>query len=138
MDTKKFLLGTIAGAVTGFVLGFLIYGNLLQGFFADHGGSATGVMKEMPDFLFLILGELAFGALITYIWMKWANIKTFATGAKGGATIGLLMGLGGNLINYATTNTTDLTGALADVVVSMLMVCIIGGVVGWILGMGDD
>ncbi len=138
MDVKKFLLGTIAGAVPSFFLGYLFYGILLAGFFADHGGSATGVMKETPDFLFLILGHIFFGAFVTYIWMQWANIKTFATGAKGGAILGLLMGLGVDLISYAVTNTKDLTGALAHVVVTMILLGITGGVVGWVLGRGNE
>ena len=65
MDAKKFALGTVAGGVTYFLLGWLIYGVVLVKFMDANMGSATGVMKETPDFLWLIIGNLAWGALLT-------------------------------------------------------------------------
>ena len=134
MNTKSFLSGTVAGAITFFILGFIFYGNLCTGFFESNLGSATGVIQDPPDFLYLILGELAFGALFTYIYLQWANIKTFVTGAKGGAMIALLMGLGYNLIGYATSNVFNLTGHLTDVVINVISGAIAGGVIAWVLG----
>lgn len=134
MNTKSFLFGTIAGAVGFFLSGYLLYGILLSGFFEANAGSATGVMKDSPDWAFLFAGEIAWGALYTYIFLQWANIKTLSTGVKAGAIIGLLGGLGNNLIWYATSNLSTMTGSLVDALVSMVMGAIAGGVIGFVLG----
>ena len=137
MNSKNLILGTIAGAFTFFIVGFLIYGLLLTNFFTENMGSATGVMKDPPNFLILILGELASGFLFTYIFSHWAGIKTFATGAKAGALIGFLMGLSFNLINLATANIHTLNTAIVDSLVQLVMGALAGGVIGWVLGYLD-
>lgn len=139
MDTTKFLLGTIGGAITALILGYLLYGMLLMGFFESNLGTATGVMKGTDElnWLWMIIGHLFAGAFISYIFLKWANISTFSGGASAGAIIGFLMAGSYDLIGYATTNVYNLTAALADIVVTAIIVAITGGVVGLILGMGQ-
>ena len=138
MDIKKFLVGTLAGGIAFFLLGYLFYGFALMNFYSAHAGSATGVAKSMEEmgWGYLILGNLASSALLTYIFLKWANITTFGGGASGGAVIGFLMGLSYNMVTYATTNIVDLTAAATDVVVASVMTAIAGGIVGAVLGMG--
>ena len=53
MDTKTFLLASLAGGIVFFVSGFVFYGVLLSEFMV--ASSAAGVMKETPDFGPLIL-----------------------------------------------------------------------------------
>lgn len=138
MDTKKFLFGTLAGGIAFFLLGYLFYGLALMSFYSAHAGSATGVAKSMEEMGWgaLLLGNFAFGALLTYIFLKWANISSFASGASAGAVIGLLMGLSYDMTSYGTSNIMDLTAALTDVVVSSVMTAIAGGIVGLVLGIG--
>ena len=136
MNVKQFSITTIVGAVVNFILGYLIYGMLMASFFEANMGSATGVMKT-PDQLnlpLLFVGNLAFAALITYIFSHWANISTFATGMKGGMIIGGLLTLAYNLIQYSTTNIGNLTASLVDVVVAIVMIGLVGGVIGLVLG----
>ena len=45
---KKMIMGTVAGAVAFFLLGFLLYAVILGGFYEANLGSATGVMRELP------------------------------------------------------------------------------------------
>lgn len=139
MDTKKFLFGTLAGGIAFFLLGYLFYGIALMNFYSAHAGSATGVAKSMEEMGWgpLILGNLASGALLTYIFLKWAKITTFGGGASGGAVIGFLMALGYDMVSYGTTNIMDLTAAATDVVVAAVMTAIAGGIVGAVLGMGS-
>lgn len=139
MDTKKFLLGAVSGGIAFFLLGYLIYGMALMSFFAEHAGSATGAMKSMEEMAWwaLILGNLSLGALLSYIFVKWANISSFGTGASGGAAIGFFMSLSFDMTSFATTNMMDLTGAFADVAVGTVMTAIAGGCVGAVLGMGN-
>jgi len=138
METKKFLLGAVAGGIAFFFLGFLIYGVALEGFYQSHSGSATGAMKSMEDMSWwaLIIGNLSFGALLSYVFLKWANISTFGSGATGGAMIGFFVALSYDMTSFATTNMMDLTGSLADVAVGTVMSAIAGGCVGAVLGMG--
>lgn len=134
MNTKKFFLGTLGGGVAYFILGYLIYVVILGSYFESHS-SATSLVKDPPDFLFLIIGNLAYGALLAYIFEKWATISTAQTGLQAGAVIGLLVGLTWDLITYATMDGLDITATLLDVVVMVVVSALVGAVVGWILGM---
>ena len=136
MDNKKLIIGTVAGGVTFFVLGFVLYGIVLESFFANHAGSATGVLKTEIMFWPLILGNLALAALLSYVFLKWAKIKSFGGGMKAGAIIGFLIALSLDMILYDTTNMMDLTASIVDVIVFTVMTAIGGGVIGMVLGMG--
>jgi len=136
MNTKKFALGTLAGGVVYFLLGFVVYAVLLTDFYAAHTG--TGMTKTEMQFWPLILGQLSQAALLSYIFLQWANIKTFGNGLTAGATVGFLMTLGFNMIMYDTSNVMDLTGAIVDTFVYTVITGLVGGVVGAVLGMGKS
>ena len=133
MDTKKFLIGTVVGGLTLFLMGYLLYVVLFTSFFESHS-LGTNYMKDPPDMLFIILGNLANGALFTYIFMKWAGIKTAATGLQAGATIGLLTGLAWDFLMYGTANLMDITGTIVDVIIVTVMSAVAGAAIGWYLG----
>ncbi len=135
MDTRKFLLGSLVGGIVLFVLGYLFYVVLFSSFFSSHGTGTA--MKDPPDMLFIILGNLANGALISYIFTKWAGIKTAATGLEAGAVIGLLVGLSWDLVMYGVSNMMDITGTMVDVLVYTAMCGIAGAAIGWFLGRGN-
>ncbi|MEO7990622.1 MAG: hypothetical protein ABI663_13835 [Chryseolinea sp.] len=138
MDTKKFLISTITGGIVYFLLGFLVYALLLDSFFESHSGTATGVEKTIEmQYWPLFVGNLAQAALLSYVFIKWAHIKTFSAGFSAGFIIGFLMTLGHYLIQYDTTNIMDLTGTIAEVAVYSIMTAIVGGVVGAVIGMGS-
>ncbi len=138
MNTNKLLLSGVAGGVAFFLLGFLVYGVLLMRFFEANAGTATGVMKEPMDWWALILGNLAWGFLLAVIFVRWANISTFATGLRAGAIIGLLTGLSFDLMIYGTSNLSSLTGTIVDILVFTALSAVAGGVVGLVLGMGKS
>ena len=138
MDNKKFILGTIAGGVSFFFLGYLIYGIALMNFMSDHGGTATGVQKTPEQFAWwaLILGNLSLGALLSYIFLKWANVNSFAGGVGAAAVICFFSSMSFDMVMLATSNIMDLTGAITDVVAFTVMGGIGGGIIGAVLGMG--
>ena len=143
MSTKSLLLATLGGAVVTFLLGYLIYGNLMAGFFENNMGSATGVIIDPANFgagnfIHIFLGHVAMALLLALIFGRWANISTFSTGLKAGAVIGLLMGAYYDLIGLGTANILTPTSAIADIVISGIMTAIGGGVVAWILGKTAD
>lgn len=136
MNTNKFLIATLVGGIVYFLLGFVTYALLLDSFFASHAGSATGVAKtDEMQYWPLFLGNLSQAALMSYIFLKWANIKTFSAGASAGALIGFLMTLGFDMISYDTTNISDMTAAFADVIVYTILSAITGAVIGAVVGM---
>ena len=133
MDAKRFILATLAGAITLFLLGWLFYGFLLMDFYEKAAGSSAAVYREVPIFWAIFLGEVAMAALLTKIF-GWSAIKGFMGGLKGGATIGVLLALGINLIFYGTTTLGTLTSWLFDVIVALIRYGIAGGVIGWVVG----
>jgi uncharacterized membrane protein len=136
MDTKKFLIGSLLGGLVMFLLGYLFYVALLSSFFESHA-VGSGIMKDPPNMLFIILGNVANGALLAYIFSKWAGIKTASTGLQAGAMIGLLTALAWDLLMFGTSDLMDLTGTIADVIVYTIMCAVAGASIGWYLGRGN-
>ena len=132
MDTKNFLLASLAGGIVFFVSGFLFYGVLLSDFMV--AGSADGVMKETPDFVPLILSQLIFGAFLTMVLRRWPGAATLAQGAKAGASLGVLLGLGFSLVQYATMNVMTAALIPVEAVVGAIRGALAGGAIGAVLG----
>lgn len=136
MTAQKRILAAIAGGLVLFLLGWLLYGYLFSGFFANNGGSATGVMRGDDDMVMwaLLVGNIFQAYLLVYIFGKWANISTFMGGLTAGIMLALIIGFGWNLVGYGTSNVSTLTAALVDPFVFAIMYGIAGGVIGWVLG----
>ncbi len=90
MDAKKCLLATVAGGVTLFVTGGLLYGLLLADFM--EANSPPGLIKEQPDLAPLFFGELIIAAFLTLVLSRWSGIGGFMDGAKAGARPALSTG----------------------------------------------
>jgi riboflavin transporter FmnP len=126
MKMKNFLLAGIAGGITDFLLGWVLYGIL----FMDYFGGAEPMSMQFIGF-----GCLTFGFLIAYIYVRWANLVTFITGLKAGAGIGLFMGLMRNFFDLSMkTGAVDWQKFAVDVVISVVMGAIVGGVVAVVNG----
>ena len=137
MGNNKILISGLVGGIVSFLVGFIIWGLALEGFAANNMGSASGVTKEeMGDMWAVVLGALASGFLVAFIFGRWANIKTVQTGAKAGAIIGLLLGININFIMFGTTHITTLPLAIVDALAYGLLYTAIGATVGWMLGRG--
>jgi uncharacterized membrane protein len=138
MDIKKFVFGTLAGGVGYFLLGFLVYAIVFEGFFAGH--TVPGIMKtnEQMKYYPLAMGNFAHGALLAYIFLKWTKIRSFGEGLAGGAAIGFFMTAGFDLIQYDTVRFMSIVGTLADIVIYTAMTALIGGIVGAVIGMGKE
>lgn len=135
MNSNKILVAGLIGGIVAFILGWLVYGMALSGFFQANHGSATGVDRAPEEMVFwaMIVGHLAIGYLLAIIYGRWANISTPETGAKAGAVLGALMGLIA-LIDYGVSNVSNLNAILANVVVEAVILAIVGAAVAWWLG----
>ncbi len=134
MDTQKFLLATIVGSVVAFAAGFLIFGLGLARYMEKNIAQSSE-----PNLMWIIVGHVLMAAAITYIFQRWAGIKTVATGAKAGAIIGLLIALASNLIWLGASGlfTGGLTAAIVDALAGTVIWAVTGAAVGWMLGRGE-
>ena len=102
MNTKNFLISSVAGSIVYFLLGWVFYDMIFPDLYGSEGES---------NLLFVYLGCLTFCLLLGYIFTKWAGISSFMTGLTSGATIGLLYGLSMNFFMYSnqTPNMTNMS-----------------------------
>lgn len=134
MDIKKLLTGTIVGAIVAFICGYLIFGFALSSYMAEN---ASAVAE--PNVIFLAAGHIVYAGLLTYIFMKWAGIKTATTGAKAGALIALLGALAFNWIWHATSPMFPggCVATIVDAVGAGVVWALGGAAIGWVLGRGE-
>ena len=134
----RVLAATVAGGITYFILGFLIFGLFLEEKMKPYLTVYPGLMKEVPDWAPLILANLVTAFLFAYILDNWAQIRTFVGGLKAGAIISFLQALSFQLMFLAFMNMhKSYIPVVMDVVASTVMGAITGGVIGLVLGMMD-
>lgn len=135
MNIKKLVIGGIVGGIAFFLLGWLIYGTLLMNFMNNHPGLAGIVSRPEPEYLYLVIGNLAMGFLFAYIFVR-SGVTTPAGGLVTGGIVGLLMGVAVDCVTYATTTITSKTAMAADVAGLTVMAAIGGAVIAMVIGRG--
>ncbi len=121
---KNKILAIICGTIALFGLGYLIY--VVLGFEFQT--------LEKLDIPKIILMEVLYAILITIIFGKWAQIKTFSAGAQAGFILGAFIGGCSILHVYATGDLTDLTRVIIAAVTFGIRFAVAGGIVAWFLG----
>lgn len=125
MNVKNFLIAGIIGGIVDWLLGWLFYGVLFLDYFKD---------EQPTNMLFITLGCLTFGLFVSYIFTRWPHISTLATGLKGGATLGVFMGLQSNFFKYAMKAAPNYQMIGLDLVIMIVMGALVGGTVGLVNG----
>lgn len=137
MNTKT-LLAALAGAITLFVLGFVLYGYLLKTFMEEN---CNGCMNRKPEEMIMwamILSNLLMGYFVATIF-SWGNVTGFMSGLTKGAILGILLGACLDFQFYSmTTWFNNTTAMIVDIVVWAAMFAIGGGVVAYMLGRGNS
>ncbi len=133
----RVLAATVAGGIAFFILGFVIYGLILDPMVMKPNMiTYPGLMKETPVWVPLVLANFVSAFLLAYIFDKWATISTFVGGLQGGAIVWFLISLSYQLMFIAFMNMSkNYTPAIADVLGALVMGGIGGGVIGQVLGM---
>ncbi|MHC4067447.1 MAG: hypothetical protein ACYSUI_23495 [Planctomycetota bacterium] len=134
MDAKRFVIGTLVGAITLYVVGNLIWGLTFAGFFAANVGSATGVARDAQLVWAVALGNLALAALVTLAVGTRTGSATVAGGFKIGAIVGFLVWFGVDFIHYGLTNVFNLTATVVDPLLELIHAGIAGAVIAAVLG----
>ena len=130
MFSKSNLLATVVTGIYYFLAGYLIWGVLTVDFFAQHEGSATGVMKEEVDMAFVALGCLLQAFFLSTLYGKWSQgIHGIRNGLVFGALVGGFIGLGMGLLWYGTSNIFDLTAAFTEAVLDIIFMAVGGAII---------
>ena len=138
MDAKRFVVGTLAGGVVLYAVGYLIFTLAFAAFYAANAGSATGVDRGGELFWALALANLAYGALITFAIGNRVGSLSTGGGIKIGAIVGFLLWCTADFVFYGTTNIANLTRTVVDPLLEIVHGGIGGGVIAVVLGkMGD-
>jgi hypothetical protein len=138
VDIKRFIIGTVVGAITLYALGYLIWELAFADFFAANAGSATGVVKDPQVIWALALGTLSYAALLTLAIGTRAGSATIVEGLKIGAIVGFLMWFSVDFIHYGIGNVSNLTATIADSLLELIDAGISGAVIAAVLGKVAD
>jgi hypothetical protein len=134
VDIKRLIIGTLVGAITLFVLGYLIWELAFVDFFAANAGSATGVERDPPLMWAVALGTVSYAALLTLAIGARASSATIVDGLKIGAIVGFLMWFSVDFILYGFQNVSNLTATIADSLLELIHGGIAGAVIAAVLG----
>ena len=134
MDIKRFIIGTVVGAITLYILGYLIFDLAFAEFYAANAGSATGVVRDNQVVWAVALGTLSYAALLTLAIGTRARSVTIVEGLKIGAIVGFLMWFGADFIFYGIFNISNLTLTFVDSLLELIRGGITGAVIAAVLG----
>lgn len=130
MFSRQNLLATLAGTVTMFLLGYLIWGMATQDFFAQH--NLTDMMKsdEEMNMVFILLGNLCGAFALSTLYGRWSG-GTYKAGEgfQFGAWIGFIIGVGMGLVWMGTSNMMDSTGHAVEAVLDIVYYGLVGLVI---------
>ncbi|HEY0429642.1 MAG TPA: hypothetical protein VGC76_17810 [Pyrinomonadaceae bacterium] len=128
----RVLAATLVGGITMTLVGWLLFGVLLANYFKANMIIYAGLEKTPPDWISLLLFNLAFAWLIAFVFDRWANIRNLAGGIKGGVLIMLPIGIALGFQQMAFMN---LYKSYVPVIVDILIVTVIGAVAGAVIGL---
>lgn len=126
MNNKSFLLSTLTGTITYFLLGWLFYGILFPNLYPPSEQCQTSLV-------FIFLGGLFYVSVFSLIYTRWASISTFRTGALAGLVLGFLYSVSMNFYMFSS-KTLDIEHFVTDVFVATISATVMGGVVGLTIG----
>ena len=132
MNTQKLLIGTIAGGITLFAAGFIIYVWLFGNSNIGMEPLADGIMLADIKFPTIILMELLYGLLLTII-LLWRGTGNFSSGLSAGALVGLLFGFTFGLDLYSTTGLVNFYYVLFSAVTYAVRYGLAGGVIALVI-----
>ena len=129
MNNKRLIIGSLVGAVTLYIAGYLIFDLGVGEFYAANAGSATGVMRESQVIWAICLGTLSYAVLLTLAIESRSGSTSPVDGMKVGAVIGFLLWCTTDFILYGNQNVNNLTVASVDPLLELVRGGIGGAVI---------
>lgn len=128
-------IGTIVGALVGgivmFLLGFLIFGVLFTEYFRANTIQYAGLEKDPPVFWAIFLFNVVWAYLIAFV-LEYAGRTGWGEGAKVGAIIMFLLGLGLDIEFHAFMNIHKEVGPM---IFHVLILTVMGAITGAVIGL---
>lgn len=128
---KNKIFAILGGTIALFGLGYLIY--VVLGLWALKGPLAEEVFTKL-DLLPIIIMEALYAALMTIVFSKWTQIRSFSTGAVAGLLFGVFIGGCTTLEIFATSELVGIEGVLMAAVTFGVRFAVAGGIIGLALG----
>lgn len=130
----RHLLAALAGSLTMFVLGFLVYGLALASFLQANAGSAAGALRDPPLIWAIAAGNVAYAVFLTLLLRRTPSADSFGQGLRFGGAVGFLTSLASSLTQYATHDVANLAATLVNPIAFAALAGVAGGVVAIVLG----
>jgi len=127
---KKVLIGGLVGGIASFVLGYLVWGLGLSGYYEANTNQCMGLGGDEMIWWSLIAFNLVWGFFLALV-LSWSGAASFGDGLVKGAMVGFLVSLAIDLSFYSFTTmfTGGLTALAVDVAVNTIFMAVIGGVI---------
>ena len=133
MNQTKLIVGTFVGSIANFLGGWVIFGMLLMK--TMESNMVAGVSKTEPNLLGIFVSGLVYSFLLTFIFERWASIRTLQSGAVAGAIITGLAALSFDIGLFSMANWfTSFSGVVVDVIANTVLGAVTGATIGWFLG----
>ncbi len=133
MNTNRILLAGLVGGVFAFLFGWLLWGIIFKDMMPAGMASVTRAEADMVMWA-MVASNLIWGVLMAYIFVQWANISTWLSGAKAGAILGLLISAAYDMGFFSMTTLFTLQDVAFDIALNTFFVAVMGAVIGWWLG----
>ena len=132
----KVLLAALVGAVAAFLLGWVVYGMLLEDYYKANSTEYAGLMKteEEMQIWAIFLFNLAWTSMFAWAFDKMPGTTNFGAGFVAGAILSVLIGLSYDLMFYAFMNLYAPVLIFVNIIINAVFGGIVGGVVAWMLG----
>lgn len=127
MNVKNFIVGGIVGGIVDFLLGWVVYGMLLH----DQMPMEPGAKENM---MFIFLGCLSFGFLISWIFSQGEGISNIGKGIRIALGVAVFMGLCSHFMANMTNETLDVNFLLFDMLGSLILAAGVGAAVAMVNG----
>ncbi len=133
----RILAATVAGGIVFYAVGFVLFAMILDPMLKPYMNQFPGMLKEpMPDMIFLPLWNLTMAGLFAVVFDRWATIRTFVGGLKGGLIMMPFMILIVDLQYAAFTHIFKVPVAfIVDLIAATALGTLAAGVVGLVLGL---
>lgn len=127
MNVKNFIVGGIVGGIVDFLLGWVVYGMLLHDMMPHEPGAKENMM-------FIFLGCMSFGFLISWVFSQGEGISNVGTGIKMALGIALFMGLCSHFFMNMGNDTIDCKYMAIDIIGTLVLATGVGASVALVNG----
>lgn len=125
---KKSIIAAIIGAISFFILAWLVFGWLMIDFYLSNIISYSGLVKDPPVIWSLFVHGLSIATLLSFMFDK-MGVRGFGKGFLLSLWVGFLITLYFYTFIYASLNLYTTKRIVVDLVVNSIFIAVIGGII---------